>query len=70
MAEISLGGGVLVPAFALWAAIAFALSVLLRRLLRAVGFYRLVWHRALFDLALTILLLGGTVALARGIVGP
>lgn len=70
MAEINLGGGVLVPAFVLWAAIAFALSLLLRRLLAAIGFYRLVWHRALFDLALTILLLGGTVRIAAGIVGP
>ena len=59
MAEIDLDG-VFVPALLLWA---------LRRLraqraccgacLRAVGFYRLVWHRALFDLALFVILLGG-----------
>jgi uncharacterized membrane protein YccC len=70
MAEISLGGGVLVPAFVLWFAIAFALSLVLRRLIGALGLYRFVWHRALFDLALSVLLLGGTVGIATRLVGP
>ena len=70
MAEIGLGGGVLVPALLLWTAIALALSFVLRRVLAASGFYRLVWHRALFDLALTVILLGGTVGLATRFVGP
>ena len=48
----------------LWAAIALGLSAVLRRVLAAIGFYRFVWHRALFDLAVTVLLLWGTVALA------
>jgi hypothetical protein len=38
--------------------------------LAATGFYRFVWHRALFDLAVTVLLLWGTVALASSLVGP
>ncbi len=46
-------------------AVAFALSLPLRRLLAATGFYRLVWHRPLFDLALFVVLLGGVVTLAH-----
>jgi hypothetical protein len=70
MAEISIGGGVLVPALLLWALVALAISAVLRRVLAAVGFYRLVWHRALFDLALAIILLGGTVSVATRYLGP
>jgi hypothetical protein len=29
------------------------------------GFYRLVWHRSLFDLALFVILLGGITALSQ-----
>ena len=57
--------GVLISPLLLWAAIAQLLSVPLRRLLTRTGFYRLVWHRALFDLALFVILLGG-VAFAFG----
>lgn len=70
MAEMSLGGGVLFPALLAWGAIAVVVTMLLRRLLSAVGFYRLVWHRPLFDLALGIIILGVTVALATTLVGP
>jgi hypothetical protein len=38
-----------------------------RRLIAATGFYRLVWHRPLFDLALYVLLLGGVIVLAHRI---
>lgn len=41
MGEIDLYG-VFVPGLALWMAVAFALSLPLRRLLAATGFYRLV----------------------------
>ncbi|MDH3031840.1 DUF1656 domain-containing protein [Methylobacterium fujisawaense] len=64
MGEIDLYG-VFVPGLALWMAIAFALSLPLRRLLSATGFYRLVWHRPLFDLALYVVLLGSVVTLAH-----
>lgn len=65
-----MGGGVLFPALLAWAAIAVVVTMLLRRALSAVGFYRLVWHRPLFDLALGIIILGATVALATSLVGP
>ena len=50
--------GVYVPAFAIYAAIALLLQIAIMRLLDACGFYRLVWHRALVDLAIYVILLG------------
>jgi protein AaeX len=55
--------GVYFPAFAVFAAIAFLLQVIvINRLLAAVGFYRLIWHRALFDFAVYVILLGVVTA--------
>ena len=55
--------GVYFPAFAIFAAIAFLLQVvIIRRLLDACGVYRLVWHRALFDFAIYVILLGVVTA--------
>lgn len=59
--------GVYFPAFAIFAAIAFFLQVVINRLLNAYGFYRLVWHRALFDLAIYIILLGVVTAAGAAI---
>lgn len=56
--------GVLVPALLLWLIVAYGLSILLRLLLQRIGFYRLVWHRALFDLAIYACILGGVVYLS------
>jgi hypothetical protein len=57
--------GVLVPALLLWLIVAYVLSAVLRRLLQRIGFYRLIWHRALFDFALFVCLLGGVVYLSE-----
>lgn len=55
--------GVYFPAFAVFAAIALLLQiVVINRVLDALGFYRLVWHRALFDLAIYVILLGVVTA--------
>ena len=59
--------GVYFPAFAVFAAIAFLLQVLIKRLLDACGFYRLVWHRAMFDLAMYVILVGVVTAAGEGI---
>jgi len=56
-----------VPSLLLWLVIAYVLSALLRAQLRRLGFYRLVWHRALFDFAIFVCLLGGVVYLSRSI---
>ena len=56
--------GVFIPALSAWMLIAFLVSLPVRGILARVGFYRLVWHRPLFDLALYIVLLGIVVAVA------
>jgi hypothetical protein len=62
--------GVLVTPILLWAAMAYALTALLHRLLDRAGFYRLVWHRALFDAALFVVILGGVGALTQSGLTP
>ena len=60
--------GVYFPAFAVFAAIALLLQiVVVNRLLDALGFYRWVWHRALFDLAMYVILLGVVTAAGANI---
>ena len=56
--------GVFIPALFAWMLIAFFLSLPVRGVLARIGFYRLVWHRPLFDLALYVALLGIVVAIA------
>jgi hypothetical protein len=59
--------GVYFPAFAVFAAIAFLLQLVINRFLGAFGFYRLVWHRALFDFAIYVILLGVVTAAGASI---
>jgi hypothetical protein len=54
--------GLLVAPMLLWVGAAMVLSALVRHVLGWVGFYRFVWHRPLFDLALLVILVGGVVA--------
>ncbi|GEP12383.1 DUF1656 domain-containing protein [Methylobacterium gnaphalii] len=54
--------GVFIPSLAAWMLIAFLVCVALSRLLTFTGFYRFVWHRPLFDLALYIVVLGAVVS--------
>jgi hypothetical protein len=54
--------GVFVSPLLIWVVATLPIVALLRRLLARAGFYRLVWHRPLFDLALLIVVLGGVVA--------
>lgn len=50
--------GFYLPPLLMWAALALLPFLVLRGLLGAAGFYRLVWHRALFDAALYVIVLG------------
>jgi hypothetical protein len=54
--------GVYVPGLLCCGIAALAVNLVLRRVLMRAGFYRMVWHRALFDLAMFIVVLGGVVA--------
>jgi protein AaeX len=59
--------GVYFPALAVFAAIAFVLQLAITRLLDGYRVYRFVWHRALFDLAIYVILLGVVTAAAAAI---
>ena len=59
--------GIFVPALLILTVLALVMSSILRRLLAAVGFYRFVWHPALFDFCLFIILLGLVCTLTLGV---
>jgi hypothetical protein len=56
-------GGVFAPAALVWAAAAFLLSSLIGRVLSRTRFYSLIWHRALFDFSIFVLLWGAIAAI-------
>ena len=55
--ELNLGG-VFIPIAAVSAIAAVIVSIFVRRLLNLVCFYRVVWHRGLFELSLLVILWG------------
>ena len=57
-------GGILAPGLIISALLALVAMLALRRLLSRIGFYRLIWHPALFNAALFVLLLGGIAAVS------
>jgi hypothetical protein len=57
--------GVFVPMLLALMVVAFVATGALRFVLARLGFYKLVWHRSLFNLALYVIALGGIVAIAR-----
>ncbi len=59
--EFSLDG-VFVSSVLVFAGLAFLITAVATRLLALTGFYRLVWHRALFDFALFVIVWGGVAA--------
>ncbi len=48
--------GVYVPALLLLVIMAAVIGMLVQRVLMALGAYRWIWHRGLFDLALTLII--------------
>jgi hypothetical protein len=56
--------GVFLPSLLVWMVIAFLLNVSVRSTLSLLGFYKYVWHRPLFDIALYVVLLGIVVEIA------
>jgi hypothetical protein len=51
--------GVFVPALLVWGAVALVLNIALRAGLTRAGFFRLVWHAPLAELALYVMVFGG-----------
>jgi hypothetical protein len=62
--EVSLYG-LYVPPLLLLALAALAASKLLTLVLARIGFYRLVWHPALFDFSLFVIVLGALTYFTR-----
>ena len=62
--------GVFVPTLLVWVGLTLPLTAGLRRILRRLGLYRLVWHRPLFDFALMVIVLGTVVAVGTRWVAP
>lgn len=50
--------GVFFPPLLIWIGGGLILSIFVRRALAAIGFYRFVWHRPLFDFCLLVMLTG------------
>lgn len=63
--EINLGG-VYVHPLLIAAMLAFILAELIGWGLSRTGFYRLVWHRGLFDVAMTVILWAALAAFLTG----
>ena len=59
--------GVFLPTLLVLMGITYVLFLVVHGLLTRIHFYRLVWHRALFDLAFYVCLLGGVVYLSSGL---
>jgi hypothetical protein len=57
--------GVYLPGLLVLAISAFILVHLVHRGLAMAGFYRLVWHPALFDVSLFVIFLGGLTAVCQ-----
>ncbi|HJU49472.1 MAG TPA: DUF1656 domain-containing protein [Pseudogulbenkiania sp.] len=59
--------GVFIPSLLVLMLLALAVTGCLRFVLMRLGVYKIVWHSSLFNFALYVIVLGGTVALTRGL---
>jgi hypothetical protein len=57
--------GVFVPTILVLMLIAYLINLVIRTLLGRVGFYRLVWHRSIFDLSIYVLVLAVVVVVSH-----
>ena len=57
--------GIFIPALLAWAILGFVASIFVRRMLAKIGFYKYVWHRPLFDIALVVVMIGVVVMLTN-----
>lgn len=61
--------GFYLPPLMMWALAALLPFLVLRWLLGKTGFYRLVWHRPLFDTALYVIVLGAVMLVLPALAG-
>ena len=57
--------GVFVPALLMMMLVAYFINLGIRVVLTRIGFYRLVWHRSMFDLGIYVLVLSAIVFFSR-----
>lgn len=57
--------GIFIPALLAWSILGFAASIFVRRMLAKFGFYKYVWHRPLFDVALVVVMVGVVVVITN-----
>lgn len=57
--------GIFLPTFLVMMGVAYVIFLVVHALLTRAHFYRLVWHRALFNVGLYALLLGAVDTLSR-----
>ncbi|WP_321863334.1 DUF1656 domain-containing protein [Burkholderia cenocepacia] len=60
--------GVFVPAPLVMMLIAYLINIVVRAVLERVGFYRLVWHRSIFDLGIYVFVLAAVVIVSHQLV--
>ncbi|MBN3785381.1 DUF1656 domain-containing protein [Burkholderia sp. Ac-20353] len=60
--------GVFVPAPLVLMLIAYLINVVIRAGLTRIGFYRLVWHRSIFDLGIYVFVLAAVVIVSYHLV--
>jgi len=60
--------GVFVPSILVLMLIAYLVNIGVRMVLTRIGFYRLVWHRSIFDLGIYVLVLGVIVVVSHRLV--
>jgi Protein of unknown function (DUF1656) len=60
--------GVFVPAVLVLMLLAYLVNLGIRAVLAHIGFYRFVWHRSVFDLAIYVLVLGLLVIVSHRVV--
>jgi hypothetical protein len=57
--------GVFVPAILVLMGVAYLINLVIRTALARTRFYRLVWHRSIFDLGIYVLVLGLVVIVSH-----
>ena len=57
--------GVAVPTILVLALVAFIINLILKRVLAIVGVYQAIWHPALFDFALFVIVLCGAANISQ-----
>jgi Protein of unknown function (DUF1656) len=57
--------GVFLPAVLILMLVAYVLSLCITKILGRVGLYRFVWHRAIFDFAIYVIVLGAVVIVSH-----